>query len=119
MSIGKYILDGHMPILCEDVIEWGRWLENADRHVALDELPPPIDRQVSTVFLGLDQNFWTEDHTPLLFETMVFRQGDDEAFPNDRESVDEYTRRYTTWEEAEQGHKQVIQKIKTDLRIDI
>ena len=51
----KYILnENHDPVLCSDLMEWGRWLETADRHVAQDEIG---DVRVSTVFLGLDHNF--------------------------------------------------------------
>ena len=87
-----YILNGHIPEPIEDVIEWGRWFENANRHVALTQ----VDRlQVSTVFLGLDHSFGGE--IPILFETMIF--GGEE----------EYQKRYATWEQAEAGHKKAVQ----------
>jgi hypothetical protein len=47
---------------------------------------------VSTVFLGIDHNFG--NGPPLLFETMVFGG-----------EYDGYCKRYSTWEEAEGGHK--------------
>lgn len=89
----KYILEGKEPKLVEDVIEWGRWFETADRHVAKTDLPNNV--RVSTVFLGLDHNFL--GGKPILFETMIFGG-----------KHDQYQERYFTWEEAEKGHKQAV-----------
>lgn len=51
---------------------------------------------VSTVFLGLDHNLMGRG-PPLVFETMVFGPyGGDEQW------------RYSTWEEAEAGHAEVV-----------
>ena len=86
----KYILDGKEPVPCGDLLEWGRWLETADRHVAQDRIGP---YRVSTVFLGLDHSFGCGP--PLLFETMIFGPGFDR---------DEYQERCATWEEAEEMH---------------
>ena len=84
----KFVLDGHLPVRCENVIEWGKWFETADRKVAKTENEGV---QVSTVFLGSNHNWG--DGPPLLFETMIFggkHDGDQE--------------RYSTREEAEAGH---------------
>lgn len=51
---------------------------------------------VSTVFLGLDHSFGQGD--PILFETMVFRDGHGEE-----------CERYCTWQEAEAGHRRVCE----------
>lgn len=85
----KYILDGHTPVECDDVLTWGRWFETADRHVAQEERDGV---RVSTVFLGLDHRFGG-DGPPILFETMIF------GGPHDEDQ-----NRYCTWEEAEAGH---------------
>lgn len=85
----NYILDDKTPIECPDIIEWGKWFEKAERHVAKTEAG---DVKVSTVFLGLDHSFG--EGPPLLFETMIF--GGDH---------DEEMWRYSTWDEAEQGHE--------------
>lgn len=93
MNHYHYILDGHEPKRV-DLMEWARWLETAERHVALDK----INRMglsmvsVSTVFLGLDHQWG--DGPPLLFETMIFGG-----------KHDGYCERYATWDEAEAGHK--------------
>lgn len=84
-----YILLGktQVPVEC---IEWAKWFEKADRTVANTE---KNDVRVSTVFLGLDHSFG--DGPPLIFETMIF----------DGEH-DGYQQRYSTWEDAEEGHKE-------------
>jgi hypothetical protein len=50
---------------------------------------------VSTVFLGLDHQWG--DGPPLVFETMIFGG-----------EHDQYQERYSTWDEAEAGHKQGV-----------
>jgi hypothetical protein len=89
----KYILQGTKPILEPDLLTWARWFQTADRHVVETWLMPEV--RVSTVFLGLDHQLGTGP--PLLFETMCFQKG---------AGVQEW--RYSTWEEAEDGHKAVV-----------
>ncbi len=92
---GKYILEGKRPKLVEDVLEWATWFETADRHVAKVVLPNNV--KVSTVFLGIDHSF--SSGKPILFETMIFGG-----------EYDRYQERYSTWAEAEAGHKQALAK---------
>jgi hypothetical protein len=54
---------------------------------------------ISTVFLGLDHNFF--GGKPLLFETMVFG-GDN----------NEYQNRCSTWEEAESMHQLAVEMVR-------
>lgn len=55
--------------------------------------------QISTVWLGLDHAF-KEGAKPLIFETMVF-----EPTPEGHMTLDDvYCERYSTEEEAKQGH---------------
>ena len=89
----RYILKDKVPVECPDLHTWGKWMETADRHVDRTEITPEIE--VSTVFLGLDHN-WGEG-SPVLFETMIF--GGTHAEEQDR---------YTTWEDAEAGHKRAV-----------
>lgn len=96
MGTGKYILKGKKAILTEDVLKWGRWFETADRHVAQSTVG---EVRVSTVFLGLDHQFGEGE--PLLFETMIFGG-----------KHDEFQERYSTWEEAEEGHKRALELIR-------
>lgn len=99
----KYILDGHTPVLCSDVIAWAMWFETADRRVALDDVR---GIRVSTVFLGIDHNYGYSDR-PVLFETMCSTE------------IDwlDMQLRYATWEEAETGHKLVIEQLKSALPV--
>lgn len=53
---------------------------------------------VSTVFLGLDHNWG--GGPPLLFETMIFTDGEGG-----------YCRRYSAWEEAEAGHWETVRML--------
>lgn len=75
-----YILDENgEPLACEDLMEWARWFETADRQVALTNIPnreDPLDAdyKVSTVFLGLDHNHFKGP--PVIWETMVFKGGE-------------------------------------------
>lgn len=72
---------------------------------------------VSTVFLGIDHSF-SEDGPPVLFETMVFLNvEEDETDPsittgeidgNVYGMRDQYMQRYCTWPEAFSGHWRVV-----------
>ncbi len=84
-----YILDGKVPVECQDVTEWAKVFENGNRRVASTERG---EISVSTVFLGIDHSYGRGE--PALFETMIFGGEHDED-----------TWRYATWKEAEEGHK--------------
>ena len=93
----NYILDGQTPIPCDDIWEFGRWFETADRHDAKTQVGP---FNVSTVFLGIDHGLTLGDAAPVLFETMVFADGWDD--------LEWGFARYTTWQDAETGHATII-----------
>ncbi len=95
MTQGKYILDGHQPVIVSDLFAWAKWFETAEWHVAETRISPAV--RVSTIFLGLDHNFGRG--APLLFESMVF------GGPLDGESD-----RYATWDEAADGHAALVAK---------
>lgn len=63
------------------------------------------DFLVSTIWLGIDHNFYNIFHghgKPLIFETMIF---------SDNEKYDDiYQERYSTEEEALEGHKKAIKE---------
>jgi len=91
----KYVLDeAGNPVPCDNLLEWGRWFENAGskRQVARDSVN---GANVSTVFLGLDHSWG--DGPPLLFETMIF------GGPHDQ-----YQERYSTRAEAIEGHARAV-----------
>ena len=105
---GRYILEGRTPVPCPDLLGWARWLETADRRVALTE--HELFR-VSTVFLGLDHRFGRGP--PLLFETMVFMKTGNPDATDILERADESIdcARYANWEDAELGHQAMVRRM--------
>src|SRR5690606_7884702 len=65
------------------------------------------DNVLSTVFLGKDHNFFGMGPTPLWFETMAFKNGDDF-----------YCERYETWEQAVEGHNRALELLKAGVLKD-
>jgi hypothetical protein len=100
---GRYILIGQTPVPCEDLLEWGRWMQDAKRQVMRTDV---CDYFVSTVFLGLDHRFG--DGQPLLFKTMIFLRA--ELNTGLTELVD-YQRRYSDWTAAECGHEEAVRLV--------
>lgn len=108
--LGRYILIARVPVPMEDTIAWGSWMQTADRHVGRTQIQ---DVWVSTVFLGLDHNFFDEG-PPLLFETMAFLPPIERTILGRRMTVRdtlEIQRRYSTWDEAEDGHIEVCNEV--------
>lgn len=78
--------------------EWASLFEDEDyRRVALTEIG---DVRISTVWLGIDHNFWGQG-PPLIFETMVFGG-----------PLDEEQERYSTEAQALAGHDQMVAKVR-------
>lgn len=91
-----YILEGKKAVQC-DMMTWANWYEKTkDRHVQDERVG---EMRISTVFLGLDHSFG--EGPPLIFETLVL------GGPLDQEME-----RYSTWEEAEKGHRAMVEKVK-------
>lgn len=97
-----YILVNKKPVKT-DGIKWSQWYEaclhNDGRRVALTNIDESTF--VSTVFLSIDHDFSFQG-PPILFESMVFKNGigtDD-------------IKRYHTWEEAEKGHQEIVDRIR-------
>jgi len=91
--MNKYILDqSGTPQVCDDIFQWGRWMEGSDdmRKLKCDHPIPGV--RVSTVFLGLDYSFGASG-PPVLWETMVFGG-----------EHDGYQMRYKSREDALRGH---------------
>ena len=94
-----YILDGKVPkkVTLEEWMNGNRYRPDADEswRVAQTYIG---DIQISTVFLGLDHNH--DGPPPLVFETRVFRG-----------PMKDWCDRYSTWEEAEKGHQEIVEKV--------
>lgn len=95
----KYILQGHTPVEVADLLTWAYWMETANRHVAKTDIAHVY---ISTVFLGLDQG--NGNGNPVLFETMIFGG-----------PLDGMQLRYHTWEEAEIGHQETVERVHESL----
>lgn len=92
-----YILDGHNVVPTDNVDAWGAMLDDYESRKVARETIGQSD--ISTCFFGNDANF---GQGPLhVFETMVF------GGPLSDECV-----RYSTWEEAEAGHKVMVERVK-------
>lgn len=97
MSRHFYLNEDHTYKPC-DLMTWAKQFEELERHVAEDEIN---GYRISTVWLGLDHNYYNTGE-PLVFETMVFNPSGE----------DKYCMRYSTWEQAETGHKDAIEWVK-------
>lgn len=93
----RYILIGQTPVLEPSLEKWAEWFgrssTDGSRVVAQTEVGASV---VSTVFLGLDHQ-WGHG-PPILFETMIFTDGESEDFQQ----------RCSTWLEAEAQHGRVV-----------
>ena len=92
-----YILEGHTPVAVQNVIEWGARFNSQSRIVKQTKISKDV--RVSTIFLGMNHQF-LPGLPPLVFETMVFGVDSDLEYE-----------RYSTWEQAEEGHHQIVEKL--------
>lgn len=104
MAICYYILDGKEIKKTKSVLEWGEFFERGERIVAYTKICEHME--VSTVFVGVDvPNISvkeTEERKPLIFETMIF------GGEHDLQKC-----LYSTWNEAEAGHKEMCELART------
>ena len=93
-----YILDeNNKPVKATSIMEAADWMENNPERKAVKQ--EHIDEIfVSTVFLGLD-HAWNSD-IPVLWETMIFGG-----------EHDQYQDRYTSVEDALEGHQTALNLI--------
>lgn len=92
-----YVLDEQgNPVPEPDTLKWGRWFgEPGKRVVKSDHIG---DVHVSTIFLGIDHSF--HGGPPVLWETMIFGG-----------EHDQYQERYTSLEDAKQGHEEALKLV--------
>lgn len=101
---GHWILDDEHHVVKVDLMTWARWFEKNERRVAFTELAGGIVT-VSTVFIGIDLGFYFKG-PPVLFETMVFGLTMEDG---------DMQWRYSSWDDAEAGHKATVRKVKAIL----
>ena len=112
-----YILNDKDEIVeVPDILTFAKWFETQKRFVAKDSVGK---YDISTIFLGLDHSFGLGE--PLFFETMVFEKklSTSKALSKPiklkafkyHKSLDDYTRRYSTKEEALKGHREIIKEV--------
>lgn len=90
-----YVLFHGQPVPEMDFLRWMAWMatEPPDLRVAEDFVG---ETRISTIFLGMDHNHDREG-PPILYETMVFTG-----------KMDGEMWRYSTKEQAQNGHEQVV-----------
>ncbi len=93
--LGTYILIGQSPVPA-DTMTWAKWFGEGHQQRVVQQTQVNEWAWVSTVFLGLDHNYY-DDGPPLLFETMCFWGGDGQ----------EQTR-CSTWLQAEAMHREMV-----------
>jgi hypothetical protein len=91
-----YILKDKMPVNIP-FEEWIRIFDFEDEGRRVNKTTIG-DVRISTVFLGLDHGIYEDK--PMLFETMIFGG-----------EYDDYQERYSTWEEAEEGHQRACELV--------
>jgi hypothetical protein len=96
------LLPNRMIAEVDDLMDWAEWYAGADRTVAQTETELHL---ISTVFLAINHQFRL-GRPPLLFETMVFAKDGNEAAAFDGECW-----RYSSWDDAEAGHKTVTRRV--------
>lgn len=90
-----YILNSDHSIgTAKDVHEWASFFESLDKRIVKHDMVGK--HLVSTVFLGIDHNFFGKG-PPILFETMIF------------DLDEEYQTRCSTWDEAVVMHQEAIE----------
>ena len=88
-----YTLDKDNKPVKSTIIQYGEWLEvNPERKAVKQDYIDDVF--ISTVFLGLDHKPWFSDDIPVLWETMIFNG-----------EHDQYQERYTSYEDALEGHQ--------------
>ena len=100
-----YILDeDNHAVPVDNALDWATWFEaNRARRIVKQESVGPY--WISTVFLGLDHNWF--GGLPLLFETMTF-SGDSSSDVLNQD-------RCSTWKEAEEMHRKMVDQTQRHL----
>lgn len=114
-DMGTYILKDKIAYPCPDLEQWTNWMgENpSDRIVAKTRIG---ELMISTVFLGFDHNFLGGE--PMLFETMIFDEGDEgdsTPFEGSEHGFFEHMKRDSSWADATVTHRKACESVKARL----
>lgn len=101
------VLEGKNPVFIDDLNEWAEKygaMTIKEKRVGYDEITGKTC--VITTFMGV--NMGVLEKRPLLFETKVFSGGkrDGEIW------------RYGTWEDAAEGHKEIVSILKKECGVE-
>jgi hypothetical protein len=106
-QLGHYTLAGHTPVKVETLKAWAEEMARRDRITAETGVDPWQagateigEVAISTLFLGLDQNFLRRG-AAILFETMIFGG-----------RLDHFQNRCATWAEAEAMHAEAVRLVR-------
>lgn len=97
MSIYYKLNEDKTVSICTQKEYFHHCRDDFQKHLGDDDI---FGRRVSTVFLGINHNFYGKK--PILFETMIFDY-------KNADGDDIYSERYSTWDEAKAGHERAIQ----------
>lgn len=95
--IDHWILDDKGRPVPVDLLTWAKWFGTADRIVCQETI---AQNRISTIFLGIDHNWWS-DGPPILWETMTFGAKLD----------NEQTRCAGSKEQAEAMHEEMVKAV--------
>jgi hypothetical protein len=99
MQIYYFLNEDHSYRPCSNE-EWGSQFSNFEKRCVSKE--KVNEWEVSTIWFGLNMNIFSQTN-PLVFETMVFK---------DDNYIEIYHDRYSTWDEAVEGHQKAIEWVK-------
>jgi hypothetical protein len=117
LQTGYYVMDDDLNAVPASFCEWAVQYGGDHRHERQIRIDKHEGWYVSTVFLGLDHGFnYREDpdYKPVLWETMIFWEGEDDACPHPelKNEMD----RYSSVQDAIHGHAAMFDKLKDALR---
>lgn len=98
-----YKLVGKTIVRTDDHMDWLEWAGKADSHVELTET---ADYHVSTIFLNTNLGFAGRD---AFFETMITCRDGFFARVEEAQQLDQMQLRYSTYDEAAEGHAAVVE----------
>jgi len=91
MKIPLYILDENKNVVKCSVEDFEKWVSIPGNKIIKQEYCRNF--KISTVFLGMDHSY--NSNISLWFETMIFNENDQDV----------YCERYTTYDQAVEGHE--------------